>query len=216
MNLPSQFNKPPLSQQSCSNCNAFAPNPAANPPSGQPRQGWCRAMPPQMDPIKAGFQASESSAMSKIIDVAKQKLAALAAKGVEYPHDIAQLEALDFRFGSGGPSDLRNELGNNPLGSVIAKAGLPKDRFGIQASTDMLVPAGCWRLRTVSDDGIRVRIDGKTVIDRWNWHPPTADTYEFTLEKEATVKVEVDFFEIDGNACLSLFLDPCRPVEVQK
>lgn len=34
--------------QSCSNCNAFLPNGQANPKSGEPRQGWCRSMPPAL------------------------------------------------------------------------------------------------------------------------------------------------------------------------
>ncbi len=36
------------------------------------------SMSPQMNPVKEGFQASEASVMSKIIDVARTKLAALA------------------------------------------------------------------------------------------------------------------------------------------
>lgn len=44
----SQWNKPPRAQQSCGTCNAWLPNPQANPKSGEPRQGWCRAMPPTL------------------------------------------------------------------------------------------------------------------------------------------------------------------------
>lgn len=46
----SQWNKPAQRDQSCSNCNAFLPNLAANPKSGEGRQGWCRATPPQVMP----------------------------------------------------------------------------------------------------------------------------------------------------------------------
>lgn len=35
-------------KQSCATCDAFSPNRQANPVSGQERQGWCRAAPPQM------------------------------------------------------------------------------------------------------------------------------------------------------------------------
>lgn len=45
---PVAWLKPPRPLQSCGNCDAFSPNTAANPASGQPRQGWCRAQPPQM------------------------------------------------------------------------------------------------------------------------------------------------------------------------
>jgi hypothetical protein len=33
-------------RKSCASCDAFLPNPAANPKAGQARQGWCRANPP--------------------------------------------------------------------------------------------------------------------------------------------------------------------------
>lgn len=36
----------PRAAQSCSNCDAFLANGAANPKSGEARQGWCRAMAP--------------------------------------------------------------------------------------------------------------------------------------------------------------------------
>jgi predicted ATPase len=39
----------------------------------------------------------------------------------------------------------------------------------------MTLPAGTWRLRTVSDDGVRVRVDGKEVLKNWTWHGPTED-----------------------------------------
>lgn len=42
----SQWNKPKRRLQSCSTCNAFLANKAQNPPTSQPRQGWCRANPP--------------------------------------------------------------------------------------------------------------------------------------------------------------------------
>lgn len=46
--MHSQFNKPPLADQSCRTCNAFFANPQLHPKSGEPHQGWCRAMPPGM------------------------------------------------------------------------------------------------------------------------------------------------------------------------
>lgn len=42
----SQWNKPARAEQSCGTCNSYFGNPQANPKSGEPRQGWCRAMPP--------------------------------------------------------------------------------------------------------------------------------------------------------------------------
>ncbi len=138
--------------------------------------------------------------------------AALAAKGATQ----SEIESLDFRFGGGGPSTLRNWWKVNPLGEAITKAGLPNDRFALQATGKLTLTPGCWRIRTLSDDGIRVRVDGATVIDRWNRHVPTKDAWEVTVDKDRTVSLEVDYFEIDGNACLSVLFEPCKAVEVSK
>lgn len=48
--------------QCCSNCNAFLANPQANPKHGEARQGWCRAMPPQLLPTQVPVPGSQLSA----------------------------------------------------------------------------------------------------------------------------------------------------------
>ena len=37
---------------------------------------------------------------------------------------------------------------------------------GVIARTDLQLPKGRWRFRTLSDDGVRVLVDGKPVIER--------------------------------------------------
>jgi hypothetical protein len=138
--------------------------------------------------------------------------AALATKGV----DCGPLESLDFRFGSGGPSDLRNWWKVNPLGESIRKAGLPADRFGIQARGKLNLLPGCWRIRTSADDGIRVRVDGTTVIDRWGGRGAAQDTWQVEVSAPRTVELEVDYLEIDGDAALTVLFEPCQPVKVAK
>ena len=57
--------------------------------------------------------------------------------------------ALDFPFGFGGPRDLK-------LSEELRKRGPGSDHFGLIARTDLKLPKGRWRFRTLSDDGIRV------------------------------------------------------------
>jgi hypothetical protein len=64
----------------------------------------------------------------------------------------------------------------------VADAKLPKDRFGTIAETKLNVPAGRWKVSTTSDDGVRVWMDDKLVIDNWTWHVPTVDSTEITIE----------------------------------
>jgi hypothetical protein len=57
--------------------------------------------------------------------------------------------------------------------------GFPKDvphnDFAIVASTKVQLPAGRYHFSTLSDDGIRVFLDGKEIISRWNHHGAAPD-----------------------------------------
>jgi len=59
--------------------------------------------------------------------------------------------------------------------------GVPGSHFALVAETRMRLPGGHYRLATVSDDGIRVFLDGKEVISRWNHHGPTSDRTEVKI-----------------------------------
>jgi len=105
---------------------------------------------------------------------------------------VTKRRRIDFPWGGGGPG-----------------AKLPADRFATHASTRIPMPKGRYELRTVSDDGVRVTVDGKVVIEDWTWHAP----------KEHRVIVElaagehdfvVEHFEIDGHAVLRFDLRPLR------
>ena len=102
--------------------------------------------------------------------------------------DEMRLEQLQFAWGMGSPSP-----------KVHA------DGFGTLATTEVPLDAGQYEIRTVSDDGIRVWIDGKLVIENWTWHGPTEDTAVVQLESGVHT-VRVEHFELDGWAALSLVL----------
>ena len=58
----------------------------------------------------------------------------------------------------------------------------------------------------LSDDGVRVSVDGKPVIENWTWHGPTQDTGKLTLTADKTVEILVEHFQIDGFAVLEFSL----------
>ena len=102
--------------------------------------------------------------------------------------------------GFGGPS----QSGISP---EIDAAGLSGDHFGVIASTTVPVRRGTWKVSTLSDDGIRVTVDGKRVIDNWTWHGPTRDAGTFELKRDRAVEIKVEHFEIDGYATLVFELE---------
>ncbi|MHC4946658.1 MAG: right-handed parallel beta-helix repeat-containing protein [Planctomycetota bacterium] len=105
--------------------------------------------------------------------------------------------ALDLDFGGAGPDDVTG-----------ADAGLPADRFGTIATTSLPLPAGRWRLRTESDDGLRVWADGVLVIDDWTRHPPTRHEHVLEIAEPRVVDLRVEHFELDGHAVLRVRLEP--------
>ncbi len=99
------------------------------------------------------------------------------------------------------------EVWVNPWSSDAIKRQVGNDRFGLLASTDLATgDAGRHRLHVVSDDGVRVKVDGKTVLENWTWHAPTRDEAEFDLTS-GPHRIEVEYFQIDGAAALSIELE---------
>jgi parallel beta-helix repeat protein len=114
----------------------------------------------------------------------------------------ASLPALDFAFGGGGPS----QAGVSP---EVTAAGLKPDYFGIIARTRLALPAGRWVFRTLSDDGIRVLVNGRPLIENWTHHGATWDSGVF--ESDGTeAEIRVEYFEIFGAAVLKVEIEPER------
>jgi len=111
------------------------------------------------------------------------------------------LPSLDLAFGADGPSELAF------MPESLRAAALPRERFGTLASTRVGLPAGKWRLECWSDDGLRVRVDGRLAIDNWTHHAPTLDTAVLEFEAHADHAIEVEHFELDGWATLSLRIE---------
>jgi len=106
------------------------------------------------------------------------------------PVDRLAVPALDFAWRGGRPTP-----------------NVPGDHFATVATTHVTLPAGKWRIRTVSDDGIRVFVDGHEALSNWTWHGPTPD--EAVVELAAGPHdLRVEHFEIDGYAWLALTLEP--------
>jgi hypothetical protein len=104
-------------------------------------------------------------------------------------------DGLRLHFGSGGHDEIPQET---------STTALPVDRFGTIATTALRFPAGSWRIRTVSDDGIRVWVDGEVVIDDWTHHGATVHEATIGVEEEREVALRVEHFELDGAAILVL------------
>ena len=116
----------------------------------------------------------------------------------------ATVSALDFPYGGGGPRTMK-------LSDEITAHGPGNDHFGMVAHTRLPLPAGRWSIKTLSDDGVRVLVDGRPVIENWAWHGPTTDEAVFTQPHAGEVDLVVEHFEIDGYATLRVEITTDAP-----
>ncbi|MBI3791567.1 MAG: right-handed parallel beta-helix repeat-containing protein [Gemmatimonadetes bacterium] len=84
-------------------------------------------------------------------------------------------------------------------------AGIPLERWGLEATATLDVPPGDWELVTISDDGVRVWVDGRLVIDHWTAHESLVDRVPLAAGRHA---VRVAYYQVDGWTELRLDVTP--------
>ncbi len=85
-------------------------------------------------------------------------------------------------------------------------AGVKTDNFSVRWTGRVQAPiAGTYRFSTVSDDGIRVWVNGQLVINNWTDHAPVTNTSAaITLAAGTRYTVIVEFYEHTGGAAAAL------------
>ncbi|MDT5268523.1 MAG: beta-glucosidase [Acidobacteriota bacterium] len=101
-------------------------------------------------------------------------------------------EAVNFDWGMNGPAP-----------------GVPADDFSARW-TGKLVPAvsGRYQLGATADDGLRVYLDGKLIVEDWTEHAPTTRTAEVTLEAGRSYDLKLEYFEGRIGAVAKLVWQP--------
>jgi nitrous oxidase accessory protein NosD len=107
-------------------------------------------------------------------------------------------DSLRMRFGMGGPSELK-----------MVGPGFPTDRFGLRATADLTVFPGCWVVKCVSDDAVRITLDGAPLLEDWTRHGETVRESRISVSEPTAMRMQVDFAELDGAATLDVTVDPC-------
>ncbi len=72
---------------------------------------------------------------------------------------------------------------------------LPLERWGLIATTDVELEAGEYSIRTISDDGIRVWVDGEMVIDAFEPHGSLVHYAPISAGRHS---LRVEYFQIAG------------------
>jgi WD40 repeat protein len=85
--------------------------------------------------------------------------------------------------------------------------GVPTDNFALVATATVELAEGKYTLTTLSDDGVRVFVDGQLKIENWTAHPPLLDKSQADL-KSGKHEVRIEYFEIEGDATLQFGILP--------
>ncbi|HSG47107.1 MAG TPA: NosD domain-containing protein [Longimicrobiales bacterium] len=72
---------------------------------------------------------------------------------------------------------------------------LPQERWAAEATTSVELEPGTWSLRTISDDGIRVWVDGTLVVDRFDPHGSEVDYASLAPGRH---EIRVRYFQLEG------------------
>ena len=111
---------------------------------------------------------------------------------------VARIEAVNFNWGAGPPAP-----------------GVDADTFSVRW-TGKVVPrhSGVYRIFTVSDDGIRLWIDGRQIINQWDDHGPTEHHGNVFLNQGVSHDVVLEMYENGGGATAKLLWESeCQPKE---
>lgn len=87
-------------------------------------------------------------------------------------------------------------------GGGAPAAGVPGDQFSARWTRTSTFSAGTYTFTATGDDGLRVKVDGATVIDGWRDQAATSYTGSIALSAGAHTVV-VEYYEAYGNASLS-------------
>lgn len=80
---------------------------------------------------------------------------------------------------------------------------LPADRIAMRAEGTVTLPAGSYELVTITDDGIRVFVDDKLMVERWDIHGSEIDLVPLTAGRH---RIRLEYFENTGWAELKVFI----------
>jgi len=72
---------------------------------------------------------------------------------------------------------------------------VPQAKFAAVATATVTLAAGDYTLRTISDDGVRVFVDGKMVIDDWKGHESALAYAPISAGRH---EIRVEYYQIDG------------------
>ena len=119
----------------------------------------------------------------------------------EFNSKNIDLSSWTFDIGTGAPS--YKEYGiSSPY---FTPKDFPNDNFSVRWEGKIKIDLTSeYTFYTISDDGVRLFIDGKNVINNWKAQPATENKGTITLEGNKTYPIIVEYFEESGGEAMIL------------
>ncbi len=131
---------------------------------------------------------------SLLIEVGGDGLTGAYFRGRDFAEQIMERvdPAVDFRYGSGAP-DPR----------------VPENDFSVRWTGEVLAPStGVYAFIVRSDDGARLWIDGRLIVDNWKDQSATAARGTLSLEAGRRYALRLEYYESSGDAVAELSWEP--------
>ncbi len=94
---------------------------------------------------------------------------------------------------------------NFSWGSGAPAAGMGADTFSARWTGSIQAPfSGTYTFHTVSDDGIRLWVNGQLVVNNWSLHAPTENSGSIVLTAGQKAPLKLEYFEHTGGATAQL------------
>lgn len=102
-------------------------------------------------------------------------------------------------------TETRNKIDFNWNDGISRPKGVNQYYYSIRFSGQIKAPeTGKYTILTTSNDGIRVKINDKTVLENWTPHGATVDMGEIQLEAGKKYKITLEYFQTLGGAVTKL------------
>ncbi|MBN2214535.1 MAG: glycoside hydrolase family 3 C-terminal domain-containing protein [Bacteroidales bacterium] len=109
---------------------------------------------------------------------------------------------------SGEPAVTRiDSMVDFSFGTFSPAPGIPEDKFSIRWSGKIIPPETIRQIGVTSDDGVRLYLDGKLIIDDWRDHGETPNKAEVELQAGKEYEVILEFYDNTLNADAKLTWD---------
>jgi beta-glucosidase len=97
-------------------------------------------------------------------------------------------------------------------GQASPRPGFPHEEFSVRwTGTLKVATGGKYEMGATADDGFRVRLDGRTIVEDWTQHAPTTRTESVELVAGKSYDVEIDYFQGPGGAVARFVWSPPAP-----